>query len=374
MFYAVIPAGGSGTRLWPLSRAGHPKFLHALTGTNRSLLQATFDRLTPVAGADGVYVVTGIGHAAAVARQLSRLPEQNILVEPSPRDSCAAIGLAAAIIARRDPAAIMGSFAADHVIRDPAAFVAAVREAITGAEAGYLMTVGITPTHVETGFGYIECGGPLDAGTAGGPQRQVHSFTEKPPYDEAKRYVESGGYLWNASMFVWRVSTFLAELAQRRPDIHEAVCTIAEAWDTPDRDETMARVWPTIAKIAIDYAVMEGAAADGRVATVPGDFGWTDVGDFRALGTLVPADGNGNVVVDVAVESEPRREIPAPLLLDSSGLVLVPGTDRVVAAIGVQDLIVVDTPDAVLICQRDRAQDVKRLVEALKERGDPSRI
>src|SRR3954447_16755480 len=165
--YAVIPAGGSGTRLWPLSRAGHPKFLHPLTGTEASLLQATVERLGPLFDAEHVFVGTGVGHAANVAPQLTGVPETNILVEPSPRDSCAAIALAAAVIARREPEALMGSFAADHLIADSRRFIEVVRTAMRGAEQGLLMTLGITPTRPETGYGYVQCGGPLSDGVLG---------------------------------------------------------------------------------------------------------------------------------------------------------------------------------------------------------------
>jgi mannose-1-phosphate guanylyltransferase len=199
--YSVIPAGGSGTRLWPLSRAGEPKFLHALTGPEQSMLQATVARLAPLSPSERTFVVTGASHAAAVARQLPMLPAENLLVEPSPRDSCAAIGLAAAVIAGRDPEAIMGSFAADHLVRRPADFHAAIESAVAGARRGLLMTVGITPTHPETGYGYLQCGAPADGVVP------VVQFKEKPSADAASEYLRSGRYLWNASMFVWRVET-----------------------------------------------------------------------------------------------------------------------------------------------------------------------
>ncbi|GAA4680528.1 mannose-1-phosphate guanylyltransferase [Phytohabitans rumicis] len=360
MLFAVIPAGGSGTRLWPLSRAGNPKFLHPLTGSAASLLQATVERLAPLTAPERTLVVTGVSHAAAVARQLTGLPEENILVEPSPRDSCAAIGLAAMVIARRDSDAVMGSFAADHLIGDPDAYAATVRRAVDGAQQGLLMTVGITPTRPETGYGYLQCGGTIGAG----PMRMVEEFKEKPGYDVAVSYVESGRYYWNAGMFVWRVDAFLAELARQRPQMHAGLTRIADAWDTPAREDVLGEIWPTLPKISVDYAVMEGAAAAGRVGTVPGDFGWNDVGDFHTLGDLLPADADGNVVVVGAAE-----EKPGVLLHDSSGLVVLPQSGRLVATLGLHDMIVVDTPDAVMICPRDRAQDVKKLVDRLKERG-----
>ncbi|MFC0527967.1 mannose-1-phosphate guanylyltransferase [Phytohabitans kaempferiae] len=362
MLFAVIPAGGSGTRLWPLSRAGHPKFLHPLTGTAASLLQATVQRLAPLTTPERTLVVTGVSHATAVARQLTALPEENILVEPSPRDSCAAIALAAAVIARREPRAVMGSFAADHLIADPDGYVDTVRRAVEGAERGLLMTVGIKPTRPETGYGYLQCG----EGVGDGPIRTVEEFKEKPAYDVAVSYLESGRYLWNASMFVWRVDVFLAELARQQPELHAGLDRIAEVWQTPAREEVLGEVWPTLPKISVDYAVMEGAAVAGLVGTVPGDFGWNDVGDFHTLGDVLPADPDGNVVVG----AEAAEEKPGVLLRDSGGLVVVPQSGRLVAALGVRDLIVVDTPDAVLVCPRDRAQDVKKLVDDLKRRGD----
>lgn len=366
MLYAVIPAGGSGTRLWPLSRAGHPKFLHPLTGTTDSLLQATVERLGPLTTPERTLVVTGASHVAAVARQLAVLPEENILVEPSPRDSCAAIALAAAVIAVREPDAVMGSFAADHLISDPVGWAATVREAVRGAEQGLLMTVGITPSRAETGYGYLQCGERIGAG----PLRRVEEFKEKPALDVAEGYLRSGRHLWNASMFVWRVDTFLAELARQQPVLHAGLTTIAAAWGTADQDEVLGTVWPTLPRISVDYAVMEGAAAAGRVATVPGDFGWNDVGDFDTLGEVLPADVDGNVVLG-AETAEPK---PGVLLRDSRRLVVVPHSGRLVAALGVEDLIVVDTPDVVMICPRNRAQDVKQFVDELKQRGEENLV
>ncbi len=364
--YSVIPAGGSGTRLWPLSRAAHPKFLHALTGSPASLLQATVARLAPLSSFDEMCVVTGAAHAAAVARQLPDLPDENLLIEPSPRDSCAAIGLAAAVIARRDPDAVMGSFAADHLIRDEAAFVDAIRAAITGASTGRLMTVGITPTHPETGYGYLECAEP-DGAT--GAARAVTEFKEKPSYEVASAYLASGHHLWNASMFVWRVEAFLAELRRQQPALFEGLSAIAQSWGTSDQDDVLGAVWPGLPKISVDHGVMEGAADAGLVATVPGDFGWTDVGDFDTLGQVLAAREeagaatNGNVIL-----AEPK-DAPA-LLRDTTGAVVVAQSGRLVATLGVSDIIVVDTSDAVLVCGRDRAQDIKSVVDELRDRGD----
>lgn len=383
-FHVVIPAGGSGTRLWPLSRAANPKFLQPLTGTNRSLLQSTYDRLAPLAEPGRLMVVTGAGHAAAVARQLPELPIEQIVAEPSARDSCGAIGLAAALIERREPGSVMGSFAADHVILDTDGFAESVRIAVEGARAGYLMTIGITPTHPETGYGYIHCGGPLDIHRGGpldthrgGPLdnpaiRGVLEFKEKPPRQTAQAYLNSGEYLWNASMFLWRTDVMLAELERQRPDIHAKLIRIAEYWDTPDRDAVLDREWPTLPKIAIEYAVVEGAAAAGKVATAPGDFDWFDIGDFDALGQLL--DPRSPDSVTVLNTGEPAGNGQGVLSLESERLVIVPGGGRLVATLGLSDVIVVDTPDVVLVCTRNRAQEVKQLVEDLRNRGQTQYI
>ncbi|MGH3713124.1 MAG: mannose-1-phosphate guanylyltransferase [Micromonosporaceae bacterium] len=355
--HVVIPAGGSGTRLWPLSRASNPKFLQGLTGTGRSLLQATVDRLGDLVPPERVHVVTGVTHAAAVARQLPSVPEANLLVEPSPRDSCAAIALAAALIAVREPDAMMGAFPADHLVADVPAFTAAVRTAVTAAAGGYLATIGVTPTRPEVGYGYLRCGEPLP-GVAGAVR--VAEFKEKPSYDVAERYLKSGDYLWNAGMFLWQVSAFLDELARQRPELHAGVTRIAAGWDNPSRETVLTEEWPRLEKISVDYAVMEGAAAAGRVATVPGDFGWNDVGDFRTLGDVLPADAAGNVVIGDG----------DLLLVDAEHNVAVPAPGRLLAMLGVSDLVVVDTGDAVLVCHRERAQDVKQLVNELRNRGD----
>jgi mannose-1-phosphate guanylyltransferase len=337
--------------------------LYALTGSAASMLQATVARLQPLSSPDRTYVVTGSAHTVAVARQLPDIPEGNVLVEPSPRDSCAAIGLAAALIARRDPDAVMGTFAADHLIRDEAAFGEAIALATEGAREGRLMTVGIKPTHPETGYGYLECGPSVVAEGI----RSITRFKEKPSTDVAEGYVASGRYLWNAGMFVWRVETFLAELARQQPAMHEALVRIATSWDDGDRDEVLGELWPELPKISVDHAVMEGAADAGLVATVPGDFGWTDIGDFDTLAgvlaTAEGADGAGNVVV-----LEPKD---APVLLRDSQRSLVVGhSGRLVVALGVDDLVIVDTPDALLVCARGRTQDIKSVVDELKRRGD----
>ena len=360
MLYSTILAGGSGTRLWPLSRACSPKFFHPLTGTDRSLLQATADRLEPLSAADRIYVVTGTAHAAEIARQLPAVPAANILVEPAPRDSCAAVSLAAAVLARRDPAAIMAAFSADHLIGDQHRFVDVIGQAVQAAREGYLTTVGIRPLHAEVRFGYLKLGEPL-----GGEARTVAEFKEKPSLAVATSYLESGQYLWNAGIFVFAVGTFLGELARQRPHLHDGIIRIAQAWDSPDRDAVLGEIWPGLEKISVDFGVLEGAAAAGKVATVPADMPWSDVGDFDSLGESLPTDESGNLLVAGHADVVTR---------DVKDAVIVSTTSRVVAVVGLDSVIVVDTPDAMLVCDRSRAQEVKQVVEELRARGLEDRL
>ncbi len=348
-FWAVIPAGGAGTRLWPLSRAGSPKFLHDLTGSGRSLLQATVDRMGPLVD-DRVLVVTGAGHQAAVSAQLPALDAANIVAEPQPRDSMPAIGLAAALVARRDPEAVIGSFAADHVISDPAGFAACVELAVAAARDGWLVTIGIQPTHPATGFGYIQLGDPLPGHDG---VRLAHAFVEKPSAELAARYLSTGEFRWNAGMFVVRAATLLELLAQWHPALAGGLRDIAA-------DQTrLSEIWPRLERIAIDHAVAEPAAATGRVAVVPATFGWNDIGDFASLRAILPPAAPGPTVLGDA---------DLVHAVDADGLVL-PGSGRLVAVIGLPDVVVVDTADALLVTTTERAQDVKRVVDALKASG-----
>ena len=363
-FHAVIPAGGAGTRLWPLSRSGSPKFLHDLTGSGRTLLQATVDRLTPLTEPGHVLVVTGQRHVDAVRAQLPGLGAGEVLAEPSPRDSMAAIGLAAAVLAQRHGGdVVLGSFAADHVIHGASAFQRAVREGVEAARAGYVVTVGIAASHPATAFGYVRLGESLDL-VAAPSARHALGFTEKPDAATAAAYLATGEYRWNASMFLARAQVLLDHLAVQRPQMHEGLRALAAAWDTADRDRVLHEVWPGLEKIAIDHAIAEPVAAAGGIAVVPGDFGWDDIGDFASLGKLLPplddgADDGARVLGDDS----------AVLLVDSSGSLVVPGTGRLVVVLGLDDMVVVDTPDALLVTTRARAQQVKEAVDAVRARG-----
>ncbi|MFL6101175.1 MAG: mannose-1-phosphate guanylyltransferase [Actinomycetales bacterium] len=374
---AVVPAGGAGTRLWPLSRAGSPKFLHDLTGSGRTLLQQTWDRLAPLAG-DGFLVVTGRAHVDAVRAQLPELPPGAVIAEPSPRDSMPAIGLAAAVLARRDPEALIGSFAADHVVRDTAAFGRAVADAVAAAREGWLVTIGITPTHPATGFGYIELGEPVPVAGAASVRRAAR-FVEKPDAARAAWYVESG-FRWNAGMFVVRAETLLELLRENHPRLEAVLREAAAVWDGSQPTgvggvaeahgvAALERLWPTAEAIAIDHAVAEPAAAAGRVACVPADIGWDDVGDWASLAALLPDAGPGRTrVLGDASRVLALGDAGVGADEDRGGLV-VPAGGREVVVVGLAGVVVVDTPDAVLVVPADQAQRVKDVVAALKAAG-----
>ena len=347
-FHAVIPAGGAGTRLWPLSRATRPKFLLDLTGSGRTLLQETWDRLRALVPPEQIHVVTGPTHAPLVQQQLPGLT--SLFVEPSPRDSMPAIGLAAAVIGRRHPGAVIGSFAADQVIPDDRAFGAAVREAFAVAETGLITTIGIEPRSPSTAFGYIEAGDPLIVD--GAPSaRAVTRFVEKPDETTATRYVRSGSFSWNAGMFVARTDMLLGHLARLQPHLHAGLDRIALAWDTPDGPAELQATWPGLTPIAIDHAIAEPVSLEGGIAVVPGTFGWDDLGDFAALHALAAGDGESSI-----------------LWVDADGFARAEdGT--VIAVVGLRDAVVVRTADALLVTTLEHAQRVKDVPAMLKRQG-----
>lgn len=258
----------------------------------RSLIQSTWDRLLPLASAARTTVVAGPAHSSSINEQLPNLESMNLFIEPGPKDSMAAIGLAAAVIGRRDPDAVIGSFAADHMISGDDAFLSAVAEAVEVARAGYLVTIGIAPSNPSTAFGYVRLGESLHLPNAPNA-RLVGSFKEKPDARTAANYLATGSYRWNAGMFVTRASLLMELLKVYKPELHDGLQKIAAAWDNEEeRNTVLHEVWPTLEKIPIDNAVAEPAAAEGRVAVVPATFGWDDVGDFSSLSEMLPAELN----------------------------------------------------------------------------------
>ena len=360
--HVIIPAGGAGTRLWPLSRRHRPKFLLDLAGTGRTLLQGTVDRLEETASS--VTIVTGRAHRDGVLDQLPEFAssdERTLLTEPSGRDSMAAIGLAAYVVRERfGDDAIVGSFAADHLIARPELLREAVATAIDAARDGYVVTIGLTPTEASTAYGYIAPGPALggdqaEGSTAHRGARRVAEFVEKPDAQTAARYV-SQGYLWNAGMFIMSAGVLASHLARLMPDLHARLETIARAWGTDSFERTLEENWPHLTKIAIDHAIAEPVAADGGVAVVPADaqIGWTDLGDFEALTGIAAAAGGLGEAIRV----------------DSDGSAVYGAEDGpLVALVGVPDVAVALTADAVLVTRLDRAQSVKAVVDTLAERG-----
>jgi mannose-1-phosphate guanylyltransferase/mannose-6-phosphate isomerase len=332
----VILAGGSGTRFWPLSRAKRPKQFLTLAG-NASLLRATWDRARRLAPVDRIWAVAPRALAPAVLRELKGLRRDRLVVEPSPRDTAPAIALACSVIARSDPGAIAAIFPSDHVIADTGAFKRAVAAARKAAAAGSLVCLGISPDRPATGFGYLKLGAPGRAGVAS----PVLAFVEKPDAARARRFLRSGRYLWNGGMFVWRIDRFLGELARVAPDVQKAISAVAAG---------SRKAWMDAPKISVDHAVMEKAE---HVAVVPLDAGWDDLGswDAAARHTRSGKAARGERV-----------------LIGSDGAVVFGGT-RTVALLDMPDVVVVDTPDALLILPRSSSERVKSVLEEVRSAG-----
>jgi mannose-1-phosphate guanylyltransferase len=348
MIHSVILAGGSGTRFWPRSRRDRPKQLLSLAG-ERTLLQQTHDRLVGLS--ESVVVVTSAGLSRGVSEQLADVEQ---LLEPERRDTAAAIGLAAAILRTRDPEATLAITPADHVVRPASRFQAALREAAKLAETpGRIVTFGVKPTSPHTGYGYVERAEELEhAGRLSA--HRVACFREKPDRATAEGYLAGGLHAWNSGVFVARAQTLLDELARLLPKHHAALERIVGAWETPERDAVLRDAYAGLEKVSIDYGVMERAQ---DVCVLGVDYEWSDVGSWEAISSLHTPDGAGNVVLD------------APCVaLDSEGC-LVQGDGRLVALVGVRDLVVVQTRDATLICPRERAEEVKQLVGLLEAQG-----
>ena len=350
MQHAVIMAGGAGIRLWPLSRKSRPKQLLHLFG-NASLLRLSYERVASLLPAESINIITSAQHLPLVAREIPELPAANLLGEPVGRDTANAVALAAAVLAQRDPEAVIATFTADHVITPLDKFRAAVTCGLEVAEkhGDALVTFGIKPARPETQFGYVRRGDQTQSGVY-----EVRQFAEKPDLKTASDYLRSGEYYWNSGMFAWRADTILAQLKQHLPASHDAVLEIAEVWGTDKQDEVLARLYPDLKRISIDFAVMEHAP---RVLVVEMDCRWLDVGSWPALAEVVEPDTQGNIPAAERVVS-----------LRAHGNVVVSEDDHLVATLGVEDLVIVHAPDATLICHKSEAAAVKELFELVKER------
>jgi len=352
-FYALIMAGGGGTRLWPLSRQGHPKQMLPLID-ERSLFQIAVQRLTGLFPTERIFVVTNRKQSAELSNQCPEIPKENYLLEPEPRGTAAAIGLAAAYLHHRDPEAVLAVLTADHYIGNEERFLEYLREAKEIASQGHLVTLGIEPTYPATQYGYIQQGKELVLN--GKPSAfEVDRFKEKPDESEAKQLLASGDHSWNSGMFIWPTALILKEFERQMPSLHSSLQTIVKHWGSPQRDEILNREWPNVESQTIDYGIMEHAE---NVAVIPAkDMAWNDVGSWNSLFEVLEPDEDGNVIL-----SQNHMNIKS-----RDSLVHSNGQSKMLVTIGVENLVIVDTGDVLLVCSKEHAQDVRKVVEHLKE-------
>lgn len=350
MLNAVIMAGGAGVRLWPLSRRERPKqVLDIIDG--KSLMRRAYDRVAAVLPTDAIHVIASRDHLPAIKRAVPEIPDANLIGEPMGRDTANAVALACAVLHRNDPDAVVSIFTADHLIEPVDRFASAIQRGFDAVQAHpeSLVTFGIRPTRPDTNYGYVQRGARVGDGVF-----RVKRFAEKPQAEVARQYLASGEYDWNSGMFVWRADTMLELIRAHLPESHRAVLEIAEAWETPNRESKLDELYPKLDKISIDFAVMEQAP---HVLVVEMEVDWLDIGAWPALGSIGRRDADGNVPIGANVVS-----------MDSGNNLVVSEDEHLVALLGVDDLIVVRCADATLICRKDRADDMKRLVELIRTR------
>jgi len=350
--YAVIMAGGGGTRLWPLSRRERPKQLLPLIGTE-TLFQGTVARLQNLFPPERILVVTVEDQAKEMREQAPQIPAENYLIEPAPRGTAAAVGLAATVLHQRDSSAAMAVLPADHFIRSRDLFHYLINAAFEVAQDGYLVTLGVSPTSPSTSYGYIQQGEAL-RGKYRYPTYQVKRFIEKPDEETARELLRGGDHSWNSGMFIWRADSILDEIQKQMPALDSALKKISAAWNTEARRAVLIEAWQPLNVETVDYGIMENAA---RVAVLPaGGLGWSDVGLWSSMFETLMPDMNGNIAAHGS----------SHLALDTHNT-LVYGEERLIVTIGVDDMVIVDTGDAVMICKADQSQKVKDVVEHLKK-------
>lgn len=347
--YALIMAGGGGTRLWPLSRKNRPKQMLALV-EDRTMFQISFDRLAPLITHDRTYIVAGQDQIAQLQADAPEIPPENFIAEPFGQNTGPAVGLAALHIQHRDPDAIIAVLTADHHIAQKDKFRDVLTAASEQAAAGYIVTLGITPTFPATGYGYIRRGGELSR-SADFQTYHADRFTEKPDLATATEFLLSGMYSWNSGMFISRASVLMSEYQHQQPHMATLLDAIKANISTPRYADTLAETWPQMPRLSIDYAVMEHAQ---KMAVIPVEMGWSDIGSWASLYDVLERNGNNNVL---------RGN--AHITLDTTNSLIV--SERLVAAIGVDDLVIVDSEDALLVCKRERSQDVRQIVDQLKQ-------
>ncbi len=346
--FAVIMAGGSGTRFWPLSRAARPKQLLPLGGGDVSLLRATRDRISALVDPEHTLVVTSDALAPAIRAELSELPPENVLAEPIGRNTAPCVGWAASVVARKEPEAVLAILPADHHIGDNPGFLRVLSRAIEAARSGDMVTVGVRPTRPETGYGYVELGEELAPGV-----HRARRFVEKPDELRAQQFLAAGRFLWNSGMFFFRTDELLGMVRQHLPGLGDTLKQYDAAALRGEERELVERTYASLPDISIDHGVMEKAT---RVAVVPGDFGWSDVGSWTSAWELAARDENQNALFGEVVA------------VDSHGSYVRTSAGKLVAVLGLDDVVVVDTEDALLVMPRSRAQDVRAVVNSLKSR------
>lgn len=347
--YGVIMAGGDGTRFWPLSRQKTPKQLLNLTG-NDLMVNEVVDRLINVVGKGNVFIVTNVMQISLMLDATKdRVKSDHILSEPAARNTAACIGYAAMKIIKKYGDSVMVITSSDYFVKNVSEFTRILKLAIkTAEETGKLVTIGITPTFPSTGFGYIK----FDSSDV--EAKPVVEFKEKPDEETAKRYIDSGVYVWNSGVFVWKASVIISKFKEYIPDIYADLEKIGKMIGTKDEKAILDVVYPNIRKISVDYAIMEPSSFKGDVLVIPGEFGWNDVGSLDMMDILHQPDEKGNV------------EIGDTLAIDTTNTVLY-SSKKIVTAVGVDNLIIVETSDAIMVCNKDKAQDVKKIVDALGE-------
>lgn len=350
---AVIMAGGRGERFWPKSRNDMPKQFLSLFGDGKTMLQLTVERLKDLVNIEDVFIVTNQAYVSIVKNQLPLLPIENILAEPVAKNTAPAIGLAAAVIQKKYGDSIMMVLPSDHLIKQPLLFRDALKTSINVAmENSNLVTIGITPSYPETGYGYIQFG-QTNFHEKYNNVYLVEKFVEKPSLDKAKEYLASGSYLWNSGMFVWKTSSILSNFKTFLEETYNGLIKIANAYQTDDFDEVLLEEFIKLKSVSVDYGIMEVAS---DIYTIPSSFGWDDVGSWLALERLVKTDNDGNAIQGNVVA------------IDSKNMIVV-GGNKLIATVGLDDIIIVNTDDVTLVCSKNEAQNVKSVIEALKKQN-----
>jgi mannose-1-phosphate guanylyltransferase len=351
--YAVIMAGGGGTRLWPVSRKEKPKQLLPLIG-QETLFQSTVARLMDLFPPERILVVTVEEQAREMKEQAPNIPEENYLIEPCPRGTASVVGLAAMVLQKRDPQATMAVLPSDHFIRNVDLFHYLLKAAFEVADDGYLVTLGITPTAPSTAYGYIQQGKAVE-GEYKYPVYSVKSFKEKPNEETAQQMLRKGDHSWNSGMFIWRADIIMKEIQSQMPGLGETLNVIGKSWGTETQNDVLTQSWPDLKNETVDYGIMEKAE---RVAVLPaGGLGWSDVGSWSSLFEVLLPDMNGNIATNAVLH----------LGHETHNTLVYGGHDRLIVTIGVDDMVIVDTGDALLVCKTDQSQKVKEVVEHLRK-------